>query len=254
MKITDHIETPEERRLWTLSRVATVSLYIVVAALVAAGVFVLGEELVRHFQDIENWIRDSGPWALVIFVLLYAGLGAFFVPDTVLGIAAGTIFGFTQGLAAALLGSLLGAVLQYALARRILRRTVERFILSKPALAALQTAVLQQEFRLQLLIRLTPLNRTLTNYMLGAAGVGFLRFVAACVGFLPTLSLEVYFGYAGKHMVGVTSQPGHATALHDATMFAGLAVAVIVMVLISRMARRAVESVTATAPQGMARH
>ncbi len=202
----------------------------------------------RHFQDIENWIKDSGAWALVIFVVVYVVLCTFFVPDTVLGIAAGTIFGFTHGLAAATLGSVLGAILQYGLAHRLLRPTVERFILRKPALASLQTAVLQQEFRLQLLIRLTPLNRTLTNYMLGAAGVGFLRFVAACVGFLPTLCLEVYFGYAGKQMVAATSQPGHAAELQDVVMVVGLVVAIIVMVVISRMARRAVEAVAAAAP------
>jgi uncharacterized membrane protein YdjX (TVP38/TMEM64 family) len=256
LKATDHIETPDEKRLWTLSRVATVLLYIVIAGLVAAGIFVLGEELVRHFEEIQNWIRDEGSWALVMFVLLYAVFNTFFVPDTVLGIAAGTIFGFTQGLQAALLGSVLGAILQYALARRLLRPTVERFVLAKPALAALQNAVLRQEFRLQLLIRLTPLNRTLTNYMLGAAGVGFTRFVAACVGFVPTLSLEVYFGYVGKHMVGVTTQPGHMAALHDIVIVAGLVVAIIVMVVISRMARRAVEegAAAAPAPGEMARH
>ncbi len=232
-----------EKVLWTWARIATVLLYVAVAGVIAAGVFVLGEDIMRHFDRIEAWIKHSGPWALVIFVLLYAVLCTFFVPDTVLGIAAGTIFGFTHGLLAALLGSLLGAVLQYALARRLLRPTVERFILTKPALAAIQVAVLQQEFRLQLLIRLTPLNRTLTNYMLGAAGVGFARFIAACVGFIPMLCLEVYFGYAGKQMAEVTSQAGHTGALHDVMLFVGLAVAIIVMVIISRMARRAVEAV-----------
>jgi len=248
MKTSLNSEHSAKKTLWSLSRVATVSLYIVVAGCIAAGVFVLGEDIMRHVHNIEHWIKDSGPWALVVFVLLYAVLGTIFVPDTVLGIAAGTMFGFTHGLLAATLGSLVGAVLQYALARRLLRPTVEKFIRSKPALAALQVAVLQQEFRLQLLIRLTPLNRTLTNYMLGAAGVGFLRFIAACVGFLPTLCLEVYFGYAGKQMVGVTSQPGHAAALQDVIMIAGLVVAIIVMVLISRMAHRAVEAVTVSAP------
>lgn len=247
MKNTPDSESPEEKTLWNWSRIATVSLYIVVAACIAAGVIVLGEDIMRHVHRIEHWIQESGPWALVIFVLLYAILGTFFVPDTILGIAAGSMFGFTHGLLAATLGSLAGAMLQYGLARQLLRPTVEKFINSKPALAALQVAVMQQEFKLQLLIRLTPLNRTLTNYMLGAAGVGFIRFIAACVGFLPTLCLEVYFGYAGKEMVGVTSQPGQAAALHDMLMIAGLVVAIIVMVIISRMARRAVEAVAVTA-------
>ncbi len=248
MKTSLNSEPSVEKTLWSLSRIATVSLYIIVAGCIAVGVFVLGEDIMHHVHGIEDWIKDSGPWALVIFILLYAVLGTFFVPDTILGIAAGSMFGFTHGLLAATLGSLAGAVLQYGLSRRLLRPTVEKVISTKPALAALQRAVLQQEFRLQLLIRLTPLNRTLTNFMLGATGVGFIRFIAACVGFLPTLCLEVYFGYAGKQMVGVTSQPGHAAALHDVVMIAGLVVAIIVMVIISRMARRAVEAVAVAAP------
>ncbi len=248
MNTTEHNETPEEKRLWSWSRIATVSLYMLAAGVTAAGVFILGEDLLRHFDEIQAWIKASGPWAMVLFVLVYAGLATFFVPDTVLGIAAGTIFGFTHGLLAATLGSLLGAILQYALSRRLLRPQIEKFIGAKPALVALQAAVLQQEFRLQLLIRLTPLNRTLTNYMLGASGVGLLLFIVACVGFLPILCLEVYFGYAGKQMAGVATQPGHAAALHDVVMVAGVVVAIVVMVLISRMARRAVEAVAVAAP------
>jgi uncharacterized membrane protein YdjX (TVP38/TMEM64 family) len=243
-----NINTSNGKSLWDLSRVATVALYIFDAALIAGAVFVLGEDIMLHFDSIEQWVSNSGPWATVIFVLLYALLGSVFVPDTVLGIAAGTMFGFTHGLLAATLGSLLGAVLQYALSRRLLRPTVETFISSRPALAAIQRAVLQQEFRLQFLIRLTPLNRTLTNYMLGAAGVGFLRFIVACIGFMPILCLEVYFGYAGKQMAGMTATPGHSAALHDVMLFVGLAAAIIVMVIISRLARRAVEAAAVTAP------
>ncbi len=216
------------------------------------AVFVLGEDIMLHFDSIEEWIRNLGPWALVIFVLLYAVLGSVFVPDTVLGIAAGTMFGFSRGLLAATLGSLLGAVVQFTLSRYLLRPTVEKFITSRPALAAIQVAVLRQEFRLQFLIRLTPLNRTLTNYMLGAAGVGFIRFIAACVGFMPILCLEVYFGYAGKQMAGMTSATGHTAALHNVMLFVGLAAAIIVMVIISRMARRAVEAAAAATPTASA--
>jgi uncharacterized membrane protein len=84
--------------------------------------------------------------------------------------------------------------------------------------------------------------------MLGAAGVGFIRFIAACVGFMPILCLEVYFGYAGKQMAGMSGASGHTAALHDVMLFVGLAAAIIVMVIISRMARRAVEAAAATTP------
>jgi len=56
--------------------------------------------------------------------------------------------------------------------------------------------VQQKQFQLQVLVRLTPLSPTATNYVLGAAGVRFAGFIAACVALVPTLCLEVYFRYA----------------------------------------------------------
>jgi len=235
--------SPDAKPVWTLARLTTISLYTVAGGIFAAGIFIIGEDVLRYINGLEARIAELGSWALVVFILLYIILGTFFVPDVVLGIVAGTTFGFTTGIVAATLGSLGGAVLQYGLARRLFRPVVEKFIVSRPALAGLQAAVRKQEFRLQLLIRLTPLNRTLTNYILGASGVGFTRFIAACVGFLPTLCLEVYFGYAGKQMVGMTGKSGHETLLHNIMLLTGLIAAIVAMVVISRMARQAVEAV-----------
>jgi uncharacterized membrane protein YdjX (TVP38/TMEM64 family) len=134
----------------------------------------------RHLDHLEAAIAGLGPWALAVFMVLYAVLGSLFVPDLLLGIVAGASFGFTRGVAVAAAGTLGGASLQYALSRRLLKRAIDRFVLSRPALAAIQLAARRQELRLQLLIRLTLLNRALTSYMLGAVGVGFGRFATAC--------------------------------------------------------------------------
>ena len=233
------------RSVWDLARFSTIFLYIVVTGLFAAGVIILGEDILQHIDTVEQWVTDMGPWALPVFVLLYAALCTIFVPDMVLGIIAGTTLGFTRGVIAATLGSLIGAALQYALSRRLLKSTVNRFLSSRPALAAIQVAVKKQEFRLQFLIRLTPLNRSLTNYTLGACDVGFLRFIVACVGFLPSLILEVYIGYTGKQMVEMASQPARTASPQEIVLIVGLAAAVVVMVVISRTARRAVEAAEA---------
>jgi uncharacterized membrane protein YdjX (TVP38/TMEM64 family) len=69
--------------------------------------------------------------------------------------------------------------------------------------------------------------------------------MAACVGLLPSIFLEVYFGYAGKHLAKVAGASAHGTELHDVVMVAGLLVAIAVMVLVSRSARKAVENASA---------
>ncbi len=239
---------PELSTLWRRARVETALPYAVAAATLAGGVILLGHEIGRHIEGLEEWIAGVGSWGVAVFVVLYALLSSVFVPDILFGIVAGASFGFFLGLGATAAGSLAGAALQYALSRRLLQPAITRFLASKPALAAIQVAVRQQELWLQFLIRLTPLNRALTSYTLGAAGVGFTRFVVACIGLLPSLCLEVYVGYAGKHLARMTSRPEHTIVLHDVVVIGGLGVAIAVMVLISRTARRAVEVAAASVP------
>jgi uncharacterized membrane protein YdjX (TVP38/TMEM64 family) len=234
--------------LWARARIETVLTSVVVGGALAAGILVLGDELGRHLDHLEAAIAGLGSWGLPVFVLLYAMLTSLFVPDLLLGIVAGASFGFTRGLAMAAAGTLGGASLQYALSRHLLKPTIDRFVLSRPALAAIQLAVRQEELRLQLLIRLTPLNRALTSYVLGAVGVGFGRFAAACVALLPSLCLEVSLGCAGRHLARIAGRPAHTVFLHDILLFAGLVVAVVVMVVVSRTARRAVEAAAEAGP------
>jgi len=231
-----------------MSQAETLLSYALACGALVVGVVLLGNEVGRHINALEQWITGLGPGAFAVFVLLYVLLSSVFVPDTLLGIIAGASLGLNWGLAVAASGSIAGAALQYALARRLFKPAIDKVLASKPALAATVAAVRTQEFRLQFLIRLTPVNRTITNYVLGAAGVKFLQFVVACAGFLPHIGLEVYFGYAGTHLAEMAGQPKHIVVLHDITLVAGLVVAIAVIALISRTARRAVEAATAAAP------
>ena len=233
--------------LWKRARAEAVLPYVVTGVALITGVVFLGEEIGHHIRNVQGWVGGLGPWAFAVFALLYALLSSVFVPDTLVGIIVGSTFGFSRGLMVAMCGSVVGAILQYALSRRLFKPAIDRLLIAKPTLAATQAAVLTQELRLQLLIRLTPLNRALTSYVLGAAGVRFGRFVLALAALLPHLCLEVYFGYAGSHLAKVASRPRHTVVLHDIVLVVGLVVAVAVMVLVSRAARRAVEAATVSA-------
>ncbi|MGB1881983.1 MAG: TVP38/TMEM64 family protein [Gammaproteobacteria bacterium] len=230
-------------RSWSLR---TLLGYALCAALIITAVVFIGEEIAQHVAAFETWLAGLGPWALLIAVVLYAMLSTVFVPDMLLGIIAGASFGFTQGLMVAAAGCVLGAVLQYWLGRNLLKPTIDRMLDSRPSLKAVQRAVLLQEFKLQALLRLTPLNRALTSYLFGAAGVRFTPFLMACVALAPHLCLEVYFGYAGKHLAKNAGESTSSVLLHDAMIFGGLGVALLVMVQVSRVAREAVEAVTET--------
>lgn len=232
------------KKLWKNGQSETVITYAIAAIALIAVVIFIGDEIALHIDTFEQWIDGLGVWAWIVFSMICVILNSVLFPHTVLGIIAGAAFGFTWGLAAVACAGFTGAMLQYALSRHLLKPAIDGMLASRPALMAVQHAVLKQQLRLQLLIRLTPLSNSLTSYVLGAAGVRFGPFIFACIGMLPDLGIEVYFGYAGKHLA-TAGQPEHTAFLHDAVMIAGGITAIIVMILVSRMARRAVEEATA---------
>jgi uncharacterized membrane protein YdjX (TVP38/TMEM64 family) len=214
--------------------------YIGVALLLAVAIVIAGDEIRIHLAAIETWISDLGPWGIVAFVALYVAATTLLFPESVLSIAAGALFGFAWGIALSILAALLAAALQYALARWLLRARVERALSTRPSLVAIERAASRQELRLQVLLRLTPLNPATTSYLLGAAGVRFAGFMLACLAIVPHLLIEVYFGYAGRHVAHLAGEGRQAVYLHDAMIIGGLAVVLVVLVLVSRIAHKAV--------------
>lgn len=226
-------------RFWNRVRARRLLPYLAAAVLLVVAIALLGSEIHRHLDAIERGMEHLGPWGVVAFLALFVVLTSLMVPDTVFAIIAGVLFGLGWGTAAVIAGGVGGAALQYALSRRLLRERIERLIAAKPALAAIQRAVRQDELRLQALVRLTPLSPVMTSYLLGAAGVRFPGFLIACLALIPGFFLEVYFGYAGRHVARMTGRDEQSILLHDAMVFGGLAACVVVMVIISRTARRA---------------
>ena len=228
------------RRLLRRASLRVALPYVIIGSLLVIAVIIVGREIEHHINAIESWIAQLGPWGVLAFIALFVLTTSFLMPDTVLCVIAGALFGVAWGAGAVLAGSLLAAALQFALSRQLLRARIERTLLTKPSLAAIQRAVTHDELRLQVLLRLTPLNPATISYLLGAAGVRFGGFLLACAALAPNLVIEVYFGHAGKHMVRMGGGGSRANHLHDFVMLGGVVVGITVIVLISRTARKAV--------------
>jgi uncharacterized membrane protein YdjX (TVP38/TMEM64 family) len=214
--------------------------YLAVGVLLIVAVSVVGHEIEYHIKAIESWITGLGPWGLLAFIGLFILATSFLVPDTMLSIIAGALFGLRWGIVVVLAGSLLGAAIQFALSYKFLRSRIQRMLAAKPSLAAIQRAVSHDEFRLQILLRLTPLNPATISYLLGTAGVRFSGFLMACLALTPNLMIEVYFGYVGKHAAMLAGSEASATQVHSWAMVGGFVMCVVVMVSVSRIAHRAV--------------
>ncbi len=215
-------------------------IYLVVGLLVVVAIVAGGREIAHHINAIESFIATLGPWGVLAFVGLFVLTTSFLVPDTVLCIIAGALFGLFWGVAAVLAGSVLAAMIQFALSHKLIKGRIQRTLAARPTLLAIQRAVRRNEFRLQLLLRLTPLNPATISYLLGAAGVRFSWFLLACPALIPNLVIEVYFGYVGRHAARLAVSNAKTDHLHDLVIFGGLAVCVVVVVFVSRMAHNTV--------------
>jgi uncharacterized membrane protein YdjX (TVP38/TMEM64 family) len=228
-------------------------IYVAMGFLLVVAIVLAGDQIKHHIDAIEAWITNLRPWSVLAFVGLFVAATSLLLPESVLAIMAGALFGLEWGITAVVLGNLLAATLQYALSQRLLRSCIERILAKRPSLAAIQRAVSRNEVRLQALLRLTPLNPAMISYVLGAADVQFAGFLFACLALVPNLVIEVYFGYAGKHLARMAGRDTDALQFHDLTVIGGLVVTMIVMLFVSRTARKAVVeavSETATDPGG----
>ncbi|HEY4310737.1 MAG TPA: VTT domain-containing protein [Pirellulales bacterium] len=224
---------------------ARIAVKIGLGIILLAVVLILGRSLGHHIPQVEDWIAAQGLWGYVIFVAVMVGATSIFVPDTVFAIAAGALFGVLWGTLAMTVGCLLTAALNYATARLFLQNMVHAYLERKPQLAAIQRAVDREGFRFQLLLRLTPINPVSVSYILGAAGTRFSTFLAACLGLVPALFVEVYFGYVAKHVAKVSGGSSEHSKLHTAITIIGLLACVAMLIYVVRVARQAIRTAEA---------
>ena len=199
----------------------------------------LGRSFGHHIPEIEAWIADLGSWGYAAFAGLVLVGTSLFVPDTVFALIAGALFGVTAGTMIMAASSLATAAFDYGLARLALQSSVRRWLARQPKLTAIARAVDREGLRFQFLLRLTPINPVMVSYVLGATGTRFIPFLVACLGIVPSLFVEVYFGYVAKHVARISGGVSEHSPAHSALTIAGLVLCVVVLVYVVQIARRA---------------
>ncbi|TDJ58772.1 MAG: TVP38/TMEM64 family protein [Planctomycetota bacterium] len=223
----------------------TIVPYVMAAVAVVVAIVVLGREIHEHLRAMENWIAGLGIWGPIAFVALIVVATSLLVPDTALAIAAGALFGFVVGGIVVVAGGLLAAMVQYALARRLLQGAIQRETARRASLRSIVEAVRRREIGIQVLVRLTPLGPAMVSYLMGAAGVRFGGFMLACLVMIPAFLVEVYFGHAGVHVASMAGRIRGGFDLRDGLLLGGLVAVIVVMGLVGRVARRAIQEAAA---------
>jgi uncharacterized membrane protein YdjX (TVP38/TMEM64 family) len=210
------------------------------------GLVWLGRAAGGYVPRFAEWVEGLGPWGPAAFVAGYAVAVVAFVPGSLLTLASGAIFGLWEGTILVLAGATLGSTAAFLLSRTVARKAVAQRVEGDRRFAAIDRAIEEQGSRIVFLLRLSPaFPFNLLNYALGLTRVRLADYVVASLGMLPGTVLYVYSGKVAGELAALG---GGSAVSHGAGYYAvvglGFAATVIVTILITRVARRALDQAT----------
>jgi uncharacterized membrane protein YdjX (TVP38/TMEM64 family) len=214
-------------------------------ALVIITLFVTARTLplAGWLETFNAWVEQRGALGMVYFALAYAGATVLLVPGSLLTLAGGAVFGLVLGFATVWVGATLGAALAFLVSRHVARRSVEAWIESRPAFSAVDRAVAKEGWKIVFLTRLSPVFPfNAQNYAYGLTRVSFWNYtLASLIGMIPGTFMYVYLGTLGKSSLEAAAGADGAQGVRLALQAVGLAATVVVTVLITRSARKALK-------------
>jgi len=148
------------------------------------------------FSSFKAWLVNQGPFAPVVFVLVYFAATILCLPGSLLTLAAGALFGVGPGLFFVFLGSNLGANGAFFVSRYFGRELVLRLLRKKASF--LETKIEKHGFNAILVLRLLPIVPfNVLNYACGLAPIRWLDyFGATTLGMIPGIFIYVSLGNA----------------------------------------------------------
>jgi uncharacterized membrane protein YdjX (TVP38/TMEM64 family) len=214
-------------------------LKLALAVLALGALIALGRYAGGRIEELRGWVAGLGAAAPLVFAFVYAIGVVGFVPGLVLTLASGATFGLAKGTLVAFPAAVLGSTLAFLLARHAARDFVAARIAGNAQFAAIDRAIGQQGRKIVFLLRLSPVFPfSFGNYALGLTRVKLADYVIASAGMLPGTFLYVYIGSLATDVAAAASGGGIDTGKTALTVI-GLAATVVVTILVTRTARRA---------------
>ncbi|MDP2654651.1 MAG: TVP38/TMEM64 family protein [Candidatus Omnitrophota bacterium] len=148
----------------------------------------------QRLQEIKEAVLRFGPWALAVYILLYAAnTVSIFPPIVFMSLSAGFIFGVFWGAVGIMAGSFLGTSLTFLISRLIGRRFVEKLARGKGR--DFEDQLNKNGFAAILFIRLIPLIPwEIVNYVSGLSKIRYRDYVfGTLIGIFPAVLVQTFF-------------------------------------------------------------
>ena len=217
-----------------------IKILVIIAVIMAIGFG--GRYFGEMIPEFENWVTSIGIWGPFVFIILFILLTGMQRPESVLAVAAGVAFGLGKGFALVVFVNFLSAIVWFWIARWFLRKFVTSFLRKHPKLSAIEQATTNEGFKLMILLRLGPFSYGFLNLALGASGSKFKPYLLSLVGVIPGNFATVYFGSMAAHVAKRVAHADNLSDAHFAIMGFGLAVTVIVVIIVTHVARHALKA------------
>lgn len=220
------------------------AVFIQVAGLIVAAVtlfalsrlFPLADALAAVQERVMHW----GVWSAIFYPLLFASCNVLLLPGGFLSLGGGFFFGLWWGFLINLVGNVGGAAISFFISRTIGRRWLHARLMRNPTLEALHPAVQREGWKIILLSQLHPLFPTsLLNYLYGLTRIKFRTCMLwVAIGQAPGLFLYAYLGTLGQLGLNLARGKTHPRPIEYLIWGGGLVTAVIVLILLGRIALR----------------
>ncbi len=153
-------------------------------------------------------VHGAGRLGVVAFALLQVFVAASGVlPASLVGLAAGALYGIPRGFALASITTLAGAWLAFRLSRSLLRPRIEGLLARRPRLAHLDAGLARGRWRFVCLLRVSPVMPfAATSYSLGLSSVSAADYLLGTLAALPALLGYVCLG--GLAHAGLATNAG----------------------------------------------
>jgi len=238
----------DRRSSWTRVAIKIVGGLIVVGALFVLFHFALEP----YLAATEDYVRSLGFWGPVLYIAIFLLATTVFIPESVLAIAAGAIFGLWWGLAWVFVAGTITAVFIFVVGRNMLQGHADELLAKHPKIHAIDAAASNAGFKLIFLLRLSPLNYSLLCYLMAVSKARFKPYLLACIGMIPGNLSTVYVGFAARHAADLAKRmkghddhlPTGDSLIHEVTLFVGLAAAIVASVVVAKIAMRAIRKAT----------
>lgn len=199
--------------------------------------FDIDDQLIELLQ----WLESRGWQASLLFILIMAAAIVVLAPGVIFTMGAGFVFGVIKGTLLVVLGTVLGATIAFLIARYLIGERPSRWLMSHVKPANLGEIMKQEGWRMIMYTRLVPLFPfKLSNYFFGLTPVRLRDFVLGnFLGIIPLTVNNVYLGSIASDLATMGAMDAERTPVQWALYGMGFVLAVIALIGLTRMARRA---------------